>query len=89
MKLTVSMMLTVDGVYQAPGGPDEDQRGGFERGGWTAAYADPEAWPFLVSWFERADALLLGRKTWQGHGAAFDPMPVGDPAGRSFGNRLG
>ncbi len=65
MKLTASMMLTLDGVYQGPGGPDEDRRGGFERGGWTAAYADEEMWPFLTSWFERADALLLGRKTWE------------------------
>ena len=37
MKLIASMMLTLDGVYQGPGGPDEDRRGGFERGGWTAA----------------------------------------------------
>ena len=65
MKLTASMMLTLDGVYQGPGGPDEDRRGGFERGGWTAAQADEEMWPFLTSWFERADALLLGRKTWE------------------------
>jgi dihydrofolate reductase len=65
MKLTASMMVTLDGVYQGPGGPDEDRRGGFDRGGWTAAYADPEGWPFLTSWFERADALLLGRKTWE------------------------
>jgi dihydrofolate reductase len=65
MKLTASMMLTVDGVYQGPGGPDEDRRGGFDHGGWTAAHADPEMWPFLTSWFERADALLLGRKTWE------------------------
>ena len=65
MKLTASMMLTVDGVYQGPGGPDEDRRGGFERGGWTAAHADREMGPFLISWFERADALLLGRKTWE------------------------
>ncbi len=64
MKLTASMMLTVDGVYQGPGGPDEDRRGGFERGGWTASHTDDEMWPFLVSWFERADALLLGRRTW-------------------------
>jgi dihydrofolate reductase len=65
MKLTASMMLTLDGVYQGPGGPDEDRSGGFDRGGWTAAYADPEMWPILTEWFERADALLLGRKTWQ------------------------
>ena len=65
MKLTASMMLSVDGVYQGPGGPDEDRRGGFERGGWTAAHTDEEMWPFLTSWFERADALLLGRKTWE------------------------
>ena len=65
MKLTASMMLTLDGVYQGPGGPDEDRRGGFERGGWTAGHADEEMWPFLISWFERADALLLGRKTWE------------------------
>ena len=65
MKLTASMMVTLDGVYQGPGGPDEDRRGGFERGGWTAAYGDPEAWPWLLEWFGRADALLLGRKTWE------------------------
>jgi dihydrofolate reductase len=65
MKLTASMMLTVDGVYQGPGGPDEDRRGGFERGGWTAAHADEETGRFLDSVFERADALLLGRRTWE------------------------
>ena len=65
MKLTASMMVSLDGVYQGPGGPDEDRRDGFDRGGWTAAYADPEGWPFLLAWFERADALLLGRKTWE------------------------
>ncbi len=65
MKLFASMMLSLDGVYQGPGGPDEDRRGGFERGGWVAAYGDKEMWPWLVSMFERADALLLGRKTWE------------------------
>jgi dihydrofolate reductase len=65
MRLTASMMITLDGVYQGPGGPDEDRQGGFERGGWTAAYADEEGWQSLQSWFERADALLLGRKTWE------------------------
>src|SRR6476661_8291052 len=65
MKLTASMMLTLDGVYQGPGGPDEDRRDGFDRGGWTAAYGDEEGWAFLTAWFERADAFLLGRKTWE------------------------
>ncbi len=65
MKLTASMMLTLDGVSQGAGGPDEDRRGVFDRGGWTTAYADDEMWPFLTAWFERADAFLLGRKTWE------------------------
>ena len=65
MKLFATMMLTVDGVYQGPGGPDEDRRGGFDRGGWTAASASEEMGPYLTQMFERADALLLGRKTWE------------------------
>jgi dihydrofolate reductase len=65
MKLTARMMLSVDGVYQGPGGPDEDRRGGFDRGGWIAPYADKEGWQSIMAGFERADALLLGRKTWE------------------------
>jgi hypothetical protein len=65
MKLTATMMLTVDGVYQGPGGPDEDRRGGFERGGWVAAHFDEETGRFVSTVFERADALLLGRRTWE------------------------
>ena len=64
MKLIATMLLSVDGVYPGPGGPDEDRRGGFDRGGWTAAYADADMGPFLISMFDRAHALLLGRKTW-------------------------
>ena len=65
MKLTAMIFLTLDGVYQGPGAPDEDRRGGFERGGWLAPYADEEAWQFISSVYERADALLLGRRTWE------------------------
>ena len=65
MRLIATEMITVDGVYQGPGGPGEDRSGGFERGGWTASHADEEMGPFLTAMFERADALLLGRKTWE------------------------
>ena len=63
MKLTASEMVTLDGVYQGPGGPDEDRRNGFDRGGWTAAFGDEDGWRLVTAWFERADAFLLGRKT--------------------------
>jgi dihydrofolate reductase len=79
MKLTASMMVTLDGVYQGPGGPDEDRQGGFERGGWTAAYGDDEGWQYLQSRFERADALLLGRKTWQIWEPYWPLHDAGDP----------
>ena len=65
MKLIASMMVTLDGVYQGPGGPDEDRSNGFDRGGWTAPYADEEGHRYLDAMFERADAFLLGRRTWQ------------------------
>ena len=65
MKLYATMMVTLDGVYQGPGGPDEDRRAGFDRGGWTAAYADAQMGPVLDAMLSRADALLLGRKTFE------------------------
>jgi dihydrofolate reductase len=77
MKLYATMMVTLDGVYQGPGGPDEDRSGGFDRGGWIAAYADSQMGPVLDTMLGRADALLLGRKTfeiwepyWPNHGDA-------------------
>jgi dihydrofolate reductase len=79
MKLTATMMLSVDGVYQGPGGPDEDRRGGFERGGWTAAHADEEGWQFLTSIFERADAFLIGRRTWEIFEGYWPHHDAGDP----------
>jgi dihydrofolate reductase len=79
MKLTATMMLTVDGVYQGPGGPDEDRRGGFDRGGWTAAHFDEETGRFITSVFERADALLLGRRTWEIFEAYWPHHDEGDP----------
>ena len=65
MKLTAMLFLTLDGVYQGPGAPDEDRRGGFERGGWQASHSDEEIGDAIRSVYERADAMLLGRVTWE------------------------
>src|SRR5438093_5766237 len=65
MKLTTITMVTVDGVMQGLGGPDEDRRGGFERGGWITPYADNEAMTFLNEVYGRADAFLFGRRTYE------------------------
>lgn len=61
--LSVDLFLTLDGVYQAPGGPDEDTSDGFTFGGWQAAYSDEEAGAAIVAGIDRMDALLLGRRT--------------------------
>ena len=79
MKLTATMMLTLDGVYQGPGGPDEDRRDGFDRGGWIASHFDEEAGAFATSIFERADGLLLGRRTWEIFNSYWPQHDQGDP----------
>jgi len=65
MKLTTTTMVTVDGVMQGLGGPDEDRRGGFERGGWVAPLFDNEGGTFLNQVYQRADAFLFGRRTYE------------------------
>ena len=77
--LIVAEFITLDGVIQAPGGPDEDTDGGFTQGGWTQPYWHDEIGTRFFEMMAGADALLLGRKTWQIHGGAFEPMPAGDP----------
>ena len=79
MKLTATMFLTLDGVYQGPGGPDEDRRGGFDRGGWLAPHFDEEGGRSMISVFERADALLLGRVTWAIWESYWPHHDQGDP----------
>jgi dihydrofolate reductase len=64
MRLTVTSFLTLDGVMQCPGAPDEDGTG-FEYGGWSAPYADEDFGAFMAGRFANADAFLLGRKTYQ------------------------
>jgi dihydrofolate reductase len=65
MKLTTVTMVTVDGVMQGLGAADEDRRGGFERGGWVAPVFDDEAMTFLNQVYQRADAFLFGRRTYE------------------------
>jgi dihydrofolate reductase len=65
MKLTTTTNVTVDGVMQGLGAPDEDRRGGFERGGWVTPYADNETMAFITEVYGRADAFLFGRRTYE------------------------
>jgi dihydrofolate reductase len=65
MKLTTITHVTVDGVMQGLGAPDEDRSGGFERGGWAIPLFDDEAATFLDQVFQRADAFLFGRRTYE------------------------
>ncbi|MFL5420942.1 MAG: dihydrofolate reductase family protein [Myxococcales bacterium] len=80
-KLIVHEFVTLDGVMQAPGGKDEDRDGGFEHGGWTLPYWHDDIGKTFVALMQDVDALLLGRKTYLTHAAAFEPMPPGDPFG--------
>ncbi|GLZ44891.1 deaminase reductase [Actinomycetospora sp. NBRC 106375] len=71
--------MSLDGVTQAPGGPEEDTDGGFAHGGWSMPYFDPEtmgaAWAGAL---DEAEAMLFGRKTWQVSASAW-PQQAGDP----------
>jgi len=64
MKLTLNIFLSLDGVMQGPGGPDEDRTGGFDRGGWVVPFADEEFGAVVSAWFDKTDEILLGRTTY-------------------------
>jgi dihydrofolate reductase len=79
MKLTTTVQVSVDGVMQGPGGPEEDERGVFERGGW--AHFDNEAGTAMGEIYQRADAFLFGRRTYEIFAGSWGawPDPGDDP----------
>jgi dihydrofolate reductase len=64
-KLVAGTFVTLDGVMQAPGGPDEDREGGFMHGGWLVPYFDEKFLQIMTGWTRQAGAFLLGRKTYE------------------------
>lgn len=80
MTLSVNVFLTLDGVMQGPGGTDEDRSGGFERGGWLVPHSGPAMGQIVAGWFARADALLLGRSTYEMMQPYWEPVVDPDDA---------
>ncbi|WFR72723.1 dihydrofolate reductase family protein [Prescottella defluvii] len=79
MRIVVSEFMSLDGVVQAPGGPEEDTDGGFAHGGWSHPYFDVEVMGGAIgAAAEKTEALLFGRRTWQTMAAAW-PERAGDP----------
>ena len=79
-KLVVGTFVTLDGVMQAPGGPNEDRDGGFQHGGWLIPYFDQKIGEVMDEWVARAGALLLGRRTYEIFAASWPKST--DPADR-------
>ncbi|MFC5753532.1 dihydrofolate reductase family protein [Actinomadura rugatobispora] len=80
-KLMVMALVSLDGVVQAPGGPDEDREGGFEHGGWAVPYIDRQVIGLNEELTGRAGALLLGRRTYETFAATWPLAEADDPIG--------
>ena len=79
MRIILSEFISLDGVVQAPGGKDEDTDGGFQHGGWSMPFFDPESMGAVIGEvMGRTDALLFGRRTWDVMAGAW-PERAGDP----------
>lgn len=83
-KVVVGTFLTLDGVMQAPGDPQEDTEGGFTHGGWQMPYFDEDSGKIMNESISQTEALLLGRKTYQIFGAYWPSAPADDPFAQKF-----
>ncbi|WP_432989366.1 dihydrofolate reductase family protein [Dactylosporangium sp. CA-233914] len=82
MKLTTMTQVTIDGVMQGNGGAsDEDRRNGFERGGWALGKGDNETKAFINQTYQRADAFLFGRRTYELFAGSWGSLTVQDVPG--------
>lgn len=88
MKLTVTAFVSLDGVYQGPGSPDEDRSDGFSRGGWFVPYLEPGFLAQAKTWLEQAGGLLLGRRTYESFSRDWPEMNKPDDAIGLMMNRL-
>jgi len=82
-KLIVQAFVTLDGVMQAPGAPEEDNSGGFTHGGWSVSYADEQVGQFMAEATSKPFAMVLGRKTYDIM-AAFWPTAPEDEGAKTF-----
>jgi dihydrofolate reductase len=89
MRLTATESVSVDGVMQGLGGPDDDRRGGFERGGSALPLVDEEVGAFLDEVYARADAFLFGRQTYEIFAGSWGTMkdPSQSPIGQALNSR--
>jgi dihydrofolate reductase len=82
--IAADLFLTLDGVYQAPGGRDEDREGDFAFGGWQAPFTDDAIGASIMSSIERTDALLLGRRTYEIFSSYWPFQSADDPVAAKF-----
>jgi dihydrofolate reductase len=79
MRIVISEFISLDGVVQAPGGPDEDTDGGFAHGGWSMPFFDPEVMGgFIGGAMQHTDAILQGARTWKVMAGAWPDRAGGD-----------